>query len=532
MAYFNVYIAVCVFLFVLYFDLNMQLLMTKDGRKELMSMSRSTMWQHILRAVALLVSILQISFAFKQMSEINDGTSLGLLSGLPILLVMGAIAYLFCQKRVMGGSLAAVYAITPAWMYLGLGPMSTAYSTIEKTLELMTVLIAMLSTTITAFAESRALAIHSDEPDDEESGRREEERESKRTAKRDAQAKGRTRARTFGDQATEMGAEAKEIAKIMADLGVSIDKANQTVGASASRGKYQVANFMFLVVLFGTELDMMSFFVSIPGFWGYNIDILRFLLFMAFFSFAFPLLINLYLQTFESNLIAAPDDTLDNGPVEPSRIHSFIDWLRTQNRVRNPFGGEVQWFHVVPCFRFYLLLKVKINNTDVDAIFKVNSLSSFTLGIYQLLGIVFTVLFGHELTMLVKMNIIAQALNWLVTIIYFTTPLAAWMGRAAEVRGISRMYQGLMNKWVSLCIDEDSLAFGVEESTTHASAKAQRQKTKMKANIVARIQESFLHQEGDAVKDFNERIRDGDVRVLIECLRDQAISSIEMNNAM
>jgi hypothetical protein len=539
--FFNVYIAVGVFVVVLFFDLNMQLLMSAEGRKEFTSMSTSTMWQHVLRAVALLVSILQISFAFKQMSELGVHAELqGFLCGVPIICVMIAIAYLFKQKRVMGGSLAAVYATAPAVMYLGFGPMSTSNSAMEKWLELFTLIIAMLSTTITTFAESKRLSVGFDDESSSssegEEGEDVDRKKEEKTNEKAKKAQGRKKVRRQRSQAAELGEAAKEVNKIFAKFGVSIDNANRAMG-SASRRKYHVANFMFMVVLFGTELDMMSFLCGIPGFWGYNVGVLKALLILTFLSFVCPLGYFFKLKSDGGSNRArdmAPDDTSDLERCEPSKGNSTVDWLRNQNTTMSPFGGELTWYHIIPCVRFFMLLKPKVSHTDVDAIFRVNTLSSFTLGIYQFVGIVFTFAFNHELTLLVQLNMLAQFWNWTITVLYFTTPIATWMGRAAEVKTISCYYQGLMSIWAKLEAEGDVIALATEEANSERE-KQKANREQIKKSVCQRIGRAFLGEGRNAENDVQvliHGIKDIHVRILIQALRDQAIASIEMNKPM
>jgi len=146
------------------------------------------------------------------------------------------------------------------------------------------------------------------------------------------------------------------------------------------------------------------------------------------------------------------------------------------------------------------------------------------------------------------MNIISQAINWSITVAYFITPIAAWMGRAAEVRMKSRYYQGLLNQWSALMADEDACLFADHgkqnmENVKKVRERMQETKNGIREDIIARVGLAFLGEDsGEKQKQMGEanaenagqlltqwRFRDGDIRVLIELLRDQAISAIEMN---
>merc|ERR1712048_1133519 len=84
---------------------------------------------------------------------------------------------------------------------------------------------------------------------------------------------------------------------------------------------------------------------------------------------------------------------------------------------REPF--EMKFYHCVPVFRFYVIIK-ELETDDIEAIFRINSLSSFTLGVAQIIGITFHVaVLQQPLSIFHMINIVSQCLNWLITILYF-----------------------------------------------------------------------------------------------------------------
>merc|ERR1712048_842423 len=105
---------------------------------------------------------------------------------------------------------------------------------------------------------------------------------------------------------------------------------------------------------------------------------------------------------------------------------------QTETLKREPF--EMRFYHFVPVFRFYVIVKEK-EADDVEAIFRINSLSSFTLGVAQIIGIVFHfAVLQQPLTIFHKINIVSQGLNWLITILYFfANPAVTYMKGVAEV---------------------------------------------------------------------------------------------------
>merc|ERR1712118_89813 len=104
----------------------------------------------------------------------------------------------------------------------------------------------------------------------------------------------------------------------------------------------------------------------------------------------------------------------------------------------------------------------------------VNTLSSFTLGIYQLIGIAYTIWMGLEINIFVKFNMVSQCLNWTITILYFATPMARWMCNAAQVRQIRDFYQGIRNEW------SEMLARGAGGLSSMEKQSSKREKSQFK----------------------------------------------------
>merc|ERR1712232_20014 len=60
---------------------------------------------------------------------------------------------------------------------------------------------------------------------------------------------------------------------------------------------------------------------------------------------------------------------------------------------------ELQFYHFLPIVRFYLVIKEK-EATDIEGVFRVNSLSSFTLGFAQIAGMIFMLgVYDQEMTL-------------------------------------------------------------------------------------------------------------------------------------
>merc|ERR1719411_832167 len=86
-------------------------------------------------------------------------------------------------------------------------------------------------------------------------------------------------------------------------------------------------------------------------------------------------------------------------------MQGFMASLSSAVKAANPHGGRMELYHWFPGVRFYLIVKQAYDLTDVDAIFKVNTLSSFTLGIYQLSAIMVTVATGRPISIYIGLNI-------------------------------------------------------------------------------------------------------------------------------
>merc|ERR1712054_343051 len=98
---------------------------------------------------------------------------------------------------------------------------------------------------------------------------------------------------------------------------------------------------------------------------------------------------------------------------------------------------ELKFYHFVPILRYYLILKEK-EAEDIEAVFRVNSLSSFTLGTCQICCILFSIFVkGAEMTIFVQINIFSQAVNWLITFVYYLTTVSQQMGGYIQVETLN-----------------------------------------------------------------------------------------------
>eukprot|EP00446_Apocalathium_sp_SHHI-4_P003503 CAMPEP_0177182246 /NCGR_PEP_ID=MMETSP0367-20130122/16368_1 /TAXON_ID=447022 ORGANISM="Scrippsiella hangoei-like, Strain SHHI-4" /NCGR_SAMPLE_ID=MMETSP0367 /ASSEMBLY_ACC=CAM_ASM_000362 /LENGTH=360 /DNA_ID=CAMNT_0018629175 /DNA_START=50 /DNA_END=1132 /DNA_ORIENTATION=- len=286
--------------------------------------------------------------------------------------------------------------------------------------------------------------------------------------------------------------------------------------------KYLAANFMFMIVLLGIEADMAGLFLSAGTYWGYDNIILRFFLFFFLGSFMFPLMIRTYV-TWEPSEEKPQNERNDGRPGQNkngSAHDKFMNKLNTEVRM--------------PGVRFYLICKPSYDMTDVDAIFKVNSLSSFTLGIYQIMGIVFTYASGMPFNIYVYFNIVTQVLNWSITILYYATPISKWMGAAANARTICRHYQGIMNAYAVDLSRSTTTAFRTPGQERQASMDIRC--AGIKVAITQIIMDKFFADCDPALTDeatsILSKMRDQDVKEFVTILRNEAMSSLDMKGGL
>jgi len=103
-------------------------------------------------------------------------------------------------------------------------------------------------------------------------------------------------------------------------------------------------------------------------------------------------------------------------------------------KVRVPV--KLSWCHFIPLLRFILIIRA-IDENDIEGVFRVNSLSSFTLGSAQLMGLMFTFAnFDGDISsidLFVWINVFSQMINWSITIVYFATSVSRTMSNSMIV---------------------------------------------------------------------------------------------------
>jgi hypothetical protein len=200
-----------------------------------------------------------------------------------------------------------------------------------------------------------------------------------------------------------------------------------------------IPKIMFLSIVVGCELDLMGFFMSFSSYWTLDILPLKVLLIMGPVGYVVAIAMFMCLKN------SGDSDTINDhahsvlptsNPLRPSRIEDLSTvkqkraWTMMIKDTKEPIA--LKFYHFMPIIRYYLIIK-DANPSDVEGLFRVNSLSSFTLGVSQICGILFTNVGGAPMDIFVKINIASQVINWLITLLYFATSVSNRMKASFKV---------------------------------------------------------------------------------------------------
>lgn len=300
-----------------------------------------------------------------------------------------------------------------------------------------------------------------------------------------------------------------------------LDHCMKLMGSHGSACKYGIANFLFLFVILGIELDMAGLGLSASTYWRYDVLVLK--MFLIFFAVSYVVALAMAML-----LDGEEDSQHSAAPARPTRQNQGsmgISRLAGYLKVQNPFNISMQIYHVIPGVRYYLLVKSIINAADVEAVMKINALSSFSLGMFQTMGICFTLYTGREINIFVKINIVTQCVNWLITFLYFGTPIAVWMGNGAQVKTLNQFYQGISNDW-AMTLARD--AEGCDDSKKREEAK--KKKKTFKEGLANLMSDKFFANFDEAKRKsyvkYVATCNDGQVKDLINYCRLDAIASV------
>jgi len=209
-----------------------------------------------------------------------------------------------------------------------------------------------------------------------------------------------------------------------------------------SGAKRGFVNLAYLVVILGCEIDLYGFGMAFLGYW--NLKDQEFVKIMCLVGpLGYLLGAGMYMYYNSAAADAEKEKLTEKEETESESVSlTLVDPMaakpETECRPKTvPRNAKqpirIRYYHFIPVYRFYLVVKDK-EVDDIEGIFRVNSLSSFSLGMAQICGVIF---FGLEnewkMDLLTCINMGSQFVNWCLTFIYFMTPISAKMGAAMKV---------------------------------------------------------------------------------------------------
>lgn len=326
-------------------------------------------------------------------------------------------------------------------------------------------------------------------------------------------------------------------------------------------GKYNFAKFLFCLTLLGTELDLVGFYMNFKAIaqmceptdsnahpCNEGDKMAQSILSSLSSAFLASFIIILVLVTDWKGFVVGFNtyftELCDNCDVTDivqklmERKQSVFDdqFLIDLNAEMHPLwphGGKVMPYHYVPLLRQIVVVKCSIYPSDVDGIFKVNGLSSFTLGFVTLMLVLYESFAKgwNNLPNELYLSIGAFILNWVITFAYYSTPVPKWMGSAVTAVNLCNHFQGLMNYWESLCAKEVS-CFMLEECDDISQKKA-AMKIKLIHLMVSKFfGETCPREQRERACTALANVPDMVVKDYIVIVRNQLLSSISMPGSL
>jgi len=194
---------------------------------------------------------------------------------------------------------------------------------------------------------------------------------------------------------------------------------------------------MFLFIIVGCELDYYGFIMAFTTYWKIGLAPLRLILITGPVGYGLAIAMLLaYSYSSEDKNASAKKSTrvapIGTNPVRPDALGRDVEADLPVLVYDSKEPIDLKYYHFMPLFRYYLVIKDG-NPSDVEGLFRVNSLSSFTLGIAQISGMVFLSVTGAPFDIFAKINVASQAINWFITFLYFSTSIAKRMKASFKV---------------------------------------------------------------------------------------------------
>jgi len=208
---------------------------------------------------------------------------------------------------------------------------------------------------------------------------------------------------------------------------------------------HAIPMMMFLFIIVGCEIDLYGFVLSFRSYWQMDILPLRVLLVVGPTGYVVGVAMFMFYSggSEEDEVPEAPKTKgrkKSINPLKPTTLGASVE-ADVESGGHEPLEEKIidsrekvslRYYHFVPAFRNYLIIKDQ-NPSDVEGLFRVNSLSSFTMGIAQMCGIGFMLATGTDMDLFVKVNIASQIINWSITVLYFSTSIAKRMKASFKV---------------------------------------------------------------------------------------------------
>lgn len=191
-----------------------------------------------------------------------------------------------------------------------------------------------------------------------------------------------------------------------------------------------LSKLAFLTVLVGCELDMVGFGMAFMSYWQLEMVFVKVMLIIGPTGYATALLMY---KLFSERCFDTPPDTSQSHDAAfqlPGAISARTN-TSTSTTVVAKEPVRVCLYHAVPVLRMYLVVK-DLDKNDVECLFRANSLSSFTLGTAQVVGMLFALIQGSQFDLFMKINVGSFCINWVITLMYFTTSVPGRIKSSVE----------------------------------------------------------------------------------------------------
>jgi hypothetical protein len=195
---------------------------------------------------------------------------------------------------------------------------------------------------------------------------------------------------------------------------------------------------MFLFVIVGCELDYYGFIMAFASYWKLGLAPLRLILITGPLGYCLAIAMFLAYSSYAEGPNPSTERStrvqpVGTNPVRPDALAFDAEAQPLPVLVYDSKEAiHLKYYHFMPLCRYYLVIKDG-NPSDVEGLFRVNSLSSFTLGIAQISGMTFLAVSGAPFDIFAKINIASQVINWGITFLYFGTSIAKRMKGSFKV---------------------------------------------------------------------------------------------------